>query len=46
MFDRILVPLAGSELAEQALEPALRLAHEFGSEVIMADLIVMSTHGQ
>jgi nucleotide-binding universal stress UspA family protein len=40
MFDRILVPLDGSELAEQALEPALRLAHEFGSEVILLRVAV------
>jgi nucleotide-binding universal stress UspA family protein len=35
MFQIILVPLDGSELAEAALEPALRLAQNFGGKVIL-----------
>ena len=35
MFEKILVPLDGSELAEIALEPALRLAEKFNGEVIL-----------
>jgi nucleotide-binding universal stress UspA family protein len=35
MFQTILVPLDGSELAEAALEPALRLAQCFGGQVIL-----------
>ncbi len=35
MFETILVPLDGSELAEAALEPALQLAKRFGGQVIL-----------
>ncbi len=34
MFAKILVPLDGSELAERALEPAIRLARAAGSQII------------
>jgi nucleotide-binding universal stress UspA family protein len=40
MFRRIMVPLDGSELAECALEPALGLARQFGSEVILLRVVV------
>ena len=35
MFKRILVPLDGSELAENALTPAMAIAERYGSEVIL-----------
>ena len=35
MFRKILVPLDGSELAERALDPALRIAFQQGSEVTL-----------
>ncbi len=35
MFEKILVPLDGSKLAEQALLPVVLLAKAFGSEVIV-----------
>jgi nucleotide-binding universal stress UspA family protein len=35
MFDRMLIPLDGSSLAEQALEPALLLGRGAGREVIL-----------
>ena len=35
LLKRILVPLDGSELAEQALEPAFALAQKFGGEVML-----------
>ncbi len=35
MFKKILVPLDGSVLAEQALEPALTLAHQTGGELLL-----------
>jgi nucleotide-binding universal stress UspA family protein len=40
MFRRILVPLDGSKLAECALAPALRLAEQFGSEVMLLRVVV------
>jgi nucleotide-binding universal stress UspA family protein len=36
---KILIPLDGSELAESALEPGLRLAARHGSEVILATVV-------
>ena len=35
MFEVILVPLDGSELAEQALPPALEIRSKFGSKLIL-----------
>lgn len=35
MFSRILVPLDGSELSEQALPVAMDLAHRYGSEIVL-----------
>ena len=40
MFDRILIPLDGSALAEHALEPAFRIARVFGSEVVLLRVAV------
>jgi nucleotide-binding universal stress UspA family protein len=40
MFNRLLVPLDGSGFAEQALEPALRLAERFGSELLLLRVAV------
>ena len=40
MFHRILVPLDGSELAERALEPAMRLAKQFGGEITLLRVVV------
>jgi len=40
MFHKILVPLDGSALAERALEPAIRLAKQFGSEMILLRVVV------
>ena len=34
-FDKILVPLDGSEFAEKALEPALSVARGMGAEVVL-----------
>ncbi|MCL7455053.1 MAG: universal stress protein [Anaerolineae bacterium] len=34
-FERILVPLDGSEFAEMALEPALAIARAMGSELVL-----------
>lgn len=34
-FDRILVPLDGSEFAEAALDPALAIARSMGAEVVL-----------
>ena len=39
MFQRILVPLDGSELAEQALPVAARLARAVAGEVVMAHVV-------
>ena len=38
MFQKILVPLDGSELAEQALEPALMLAEEASGELLLLSI--------
>ena len=35
MFNRILVPLDGSELAERALEPALHIARQLKGEIFL-----------
>lgn len=40
MFEKILVPLDGSEFAECALEPGFGLARKFGSEVILLRVAV------
>lgn len=39
MYSRILVPLDGSKRAERALPHALRLAAEFGSELVLLRVI-------
>jgi nucleotide-binding universal stress UspA family protein len=41
MFHKILVPLDGSELAERALEPALVLAQQANSEIILLNVPVL-----
>ena len=40
MFHKILVPLDGSQLAEQALSPAVRLAERFGSQLLLLRVVV------
>jgi nucleotide-binding universal stress UspA family protein len=40
MFEKILVPLDGSEFSECALEPAFGLAQKFGSKVILLRVTV------
>ena len=35
MFNKILVTLDGSELAERALQPAFALAEKFGAEIVL-----------
>ena len=40
MFNKILIPLDGSELAEAALAPGFRIAEKFGSEVILLRVAV------
>lgn len=40
MFEKILIPLDGSELAERALEPALALAEKANSQVIFLSVPV------
>jgi nucleotide-binding universal stress UspA family protein len=35
MFTKILVPLDGSNLSEQALEPAIRIAEKFGASIVL-----------
>ena len=39
MFKSIIVPLDGSQLAEQALLPAVRLAERFGSELLLLRVV-------
>jgi nucleotide-binding universal stress UspA family protein len=39
MFKSILVPLDGSELAEQSLVPACRIAEKFGSELLLLRVV-------
>ena len=41
MYNRILVPLDGSDLSERALQPALQLAEQFGSQVILLRVITV-----
>ena len=41
MFDKILVPLDGSELAERALNPALTLAQQVKGEAILLSVPVL-----
>ena len=43
MFNKFLVPLDGSELAERALEPALELARQAGGTVIALRVPFMDT---
>ena len=35
MFTRILIPVDGSPLAEQAIQPAMKLAHQFDCDVVL-----------
>lgn len=39
MYSKILVPLDGSHLAEQALEPALEMARTTGAEIILLEAV-------
>ena len=39
MFKKVVIPLDGSELAEQALEPACRIAEKFGSELLLLRVV-------
>jgi nucleotide-binding universal stress UspA family protein len=39
MFNKILVPLDGSALAEQALIPASRIAEQFGAELLLLRVV-------
>ena len=39
MFNRILVPLDGSELAERALRPAFEMAEKFSSAVVLLRVV-------
>ncbi len=39
MFNRILVPLDGSALAEQALAPAARIAEKFGGSLVLVRVL-------
>src|SRR5215469_13024312 len=41
MFQRILVPLDGSSLAETALAPATALAERFGAELLLVRTILV-----
>ncbi len=43
MFKKILVPVDGSELAEQALEPALALAADTGGRIFLLRVPILST---
>ncbi len=45
MFEKILVPLDGSTLAEQALEPALKLARWSNGEIILIRVPAYSSAG-
>jgi len=39
MFTRVVIPLDGSELAEQALAPACRIAERFGGELLLLRVV-------
>jgi nucleotide-binding universal stress UspA family protein len=39
MFKKVVIPLDGSELAEQALAPACRIAERFGSELLLLRVV-------
>ena len=39
MFTKVVIPLDGSELAEQALAPACRIAERFGSELLLLRVV-------
>jgi nucleotide-binding universal stress UspA family protein len=39
MFKKVVIPLDGSELAEQALAPACRIAEMFGSELLLLRVV-------
>jgi nucleotide-binding universal stress UspA family protein len=39
MFKKVVIPLDGSELAEQALAPACRIAEKFGSELLLLRVV-------
>jgi nucleotide-binding universal stress UspA family protein len=43
VYERILVALDGSELAERSLPPAEALAERFGAELILVRAVVLST---
>ena len=40
MFQKILIPLDGSQLAEQAIPVALEVAKKFESEIVLARIVV------
>lgn len=44
MFETVIVPLDGSELAEAALEPAREIAEKFGSTLILIRAIEPMSH--
>jgi nucleotide-binding universal stress UspA family protein len=44
MFETVLIPLDGSELAEAAIEPAREIAEKFGSTVLLVRSIDPVTH--
>jgi len=50
MFERILIPLDGSELAEAAIPPAVQFSRSLGSEVVLLHVIERNApqeiHGQ
>ena len=43
MFDRILVPLDGSDYAERALDTAIALAQEFSSNIVIVHVILTAS---
>ena len=44
MFETVIVPLDGSELAEAALEPAREVAEKFGSELLLLRVVEPRSH--